>query len=110
MRQFSIGPRQSGRTYNFIQSLPDGEDKLFIVVSTYGVGTALREQILKMRGPEFKHRIVMVPLDAISYKLSGIDPLSIFFEHTAYEYANSKQYKQIVQIENLQSSIWSNME
>jgi hypothetical protein len=82
------------------------DDKIYVVAATFSLAQHIKEEIKKLRGEEFAKHVRPYGVDMLC-NLRGVDPLSIFFEHTAYEQATVKQYREICMIESLQQDIWS---
>lgn len=100
MRHLVTGPRRSGRTYRFIQELPEGDTPIFIMASTFGMAQIIKTEIARLRGVQFASRVRPMGVDSLP-RLRGVDPYNIFFEHTAYEYASSSQLREIYLIEDM---------
>lgn len=109
MREYLLGPRQSGRTHNFIMSLPaplDENDIIYVVSHSFSHGMEIKKMAEKLRGKYVADSIRPLSLESFETQYRGIDAFSIFFEHTAYEQANAKQYRSICMIEDLQEKMW----
>lgn len=108
MREFLLGPRASGRTYNFVRSLPmpvDDNEILYVVAGSFHIANEIKRIAADLRGRTLSKAIRPVSVEAIN-TLRGVDPANIFFEHTAYEMANAKQYREICAFEDLQANMW----
>lgn len=83
----------------------DDNDILYVVAGTYHIANEIKRIAESLRGATLAKAIRPVAIESV-YQLRGHDLSSIFFEHTAYEMANAKQYREICQIEDLQASMW----
>lgn len=111
MREYVEGPRRSGRTYNFVMALPtplDENEILFVVAHSFSAAVQIKKLARELRGDKIADSIRPIGLLSLD-TLRGKDPMSVFFEHTAYEQASARQYRDICAIEDLQDSIWSMM-
>jgi hypothetical protein len=106
MRHLAYGARQSGKTYNFIMELPEEAENIYVVANTQGLAWIIKSEVAKIRSPELANKIRPIGLDSLDI-LRGLDPLDIFFEHTAYEYASASQLRLIYMIEERKDALWN---
>ena len=108
MREFAFGPRGSGRTtklaLEIIKDLECHERKVYVVAFKYYIADSVRDIIRNLGGD--RGRVIPVSLHSLK-TLCGVDPLDVYFEHTAYEMATSKELIQIYEIEDFKArTIW----
>jgi hypothetical protein len=108
MRELAFGPRASGRTtqlaHNIIRDLACHSRKVYVVAASYAVADMIRDIIRSLNGD--RTRVIPISVQSVNILL-GSDPLDIYFEHTAYEFANSQQLRTIYEIEDRQARlIW----
>jgi|SRR6478735_10719625 len=99
MRHLVTGPRRSGRTTNFILELPEEAENINVVAASFHLAMMIKYEAARLRGMEFAAKIRPIGLDSLE-NLRGVDPYSIFFEHTAYEMASSSQLRTIYYLED----------
>jgi hypothetical protein len=106
MRNLAFGPRQSGRTtqlaHEILRDLACHDRKVYVVAEAYWVADRVRDIIRLLNGD--RTRVIPVGLESLKI-LCGCDPLDIYFEHTAYEKADSRQLIMIYELEDLRARI-----
>jgi hypothetical protein len=106
MRSLAFAGRGSGRTTLLINEIMrdmECHDKtVYVVAGNYGTATLIKRSVREMNG-DYK-RVIPVTIHDMKY-LKGVDSRNIYFEHTAYEMANSKQLMQIYEIEDIKANI-----
>ena len=107
MRDLAFQPRRSGRTTQFIESLPDIGEKIYVVAGNMGIAKAIMFNIRAIRGEQFSFKVVLYSIKSLEM-LRSIDPTKIFFEHTAYELADVDTLKQIYEIED-RAKLWESL-
>jgi hypothetical protein len=106
MRHLAFGPRQSGRTSllinEIVREMEYHNRKVYVVAGSYTTAHHIRHTIRSINESVF--RIIPMSIHDINI-LRGVDARDIYFEHTAYEQANSKQLIEIYAIEDRKAEI-----
>src|SRR4051812_34211690 len=106
MRALAFGGRGSGRTTllinEIVKDMACHSKRVYIVAAQYDLAFKIRAKIGKINGEQA--RVMPHSLTSL-YTLKGVDPLSVYFEHTAYELANRQQLLEIYEIEDRRSHI-----
>jgi hypothetical protein len=93
-QEFIQSGRGQGRTHRMIMELPkEFEGNLYIVAYTHSVATYIISRIRKFHGDDFAKRCKPIGSNQAINVLRGVDPLSIYFDHTALEYGAAKDIR-----------------
>lgn len=107
MRELAFGPRASGRTTRLAQEIVKDLNchsrKVYVIAAKYYIADMVRNIIRDLGGD--RSRIIPMGIDSLNIAASAVDPLDIYFEHTAYEFASSRQLIQIYDIEDSRARI-----
>jgi hypothetical protein len=109
MRHLAFKPRQSGRTtalaHEIINELAYHDRDVYVVAATFHIAMMVRDIVLK-HTPEYSQRVRAISVHSL-HMLRGSDARNVYFEHTAYEQANSQQLADIYMIEDRKAAmIW----
>jgi hypothetical protein len=90
---------------DFIMSLPEDSNYLYVLTSTFDRVMQMREEIKRLRGSDFCSKVLVIDLLSMNRIRAGADLLKVYVEEAAYDYATAKQLTAIYSLEEARDAI-----